>query len=101
MKSCYTKLLSPVRLAVLDNCDYYGIGRIITRVNVPKEFRGKGVASQLLDECCKDADNEQVILYLEIYPSDGLGYDELEAFYMRRNFKRWRGLYRRRPNTRN
>ena len=88
---------SPTRIAVLDACDYYGLGQIITRINVPKEFRGQGIASKLLRECCQKADQAGTMLFLEIAPSDGLGYDALVAFYTRYGFKPWRGIYRRRP----
>lgn len=100
LKTCYITRLSPVRIAILDCCDYYGLGYIITRINVPKDFRGAGHASALLRQCTDAADSEHVRLFLEISPSDGLNYEQLEQFYMRHGFRRWKGIYRRDPIAR-
>lgn len=97
MKSCY--MIPDVR-AIADVCDYYGIGRIITRINVPLEHRHKGYAHELLQQILDDADKEHINLYLEISPSDGLTYQELEAWYMRHGFHYWKGIYRRRAAAR-
>lgn len=97
MKSAYYIRLSPLRIAILDNCDYYNMGRIITRINVPRDYRGKGHARELLRQICADADLEQVNLWLEISPSDGLDYAQLEAWYLRHSFKNLGGIYRRKP----
>jgi GNAT superfamily N-acetyltransferase len=65
-------------------------GWLITRVEVNRRHRGKGVASRLLDEVCADADRERATLLLAIEPDGtGLGFEELEAFYRRRGFIRW------------
>lgn len=96
MRPGYYRKLSDTALAVLDLCDYYGTGLIITRISVPSACRGHGYASALLDECCSDADLDRIDLYLEISPSDGLDYYELEAWYGRRGFVNLGGMYRRR-----
>lgn len=87
MKTYFYEKLSPRALAVIDLCDYYGEGFIITRINVPKEFRNKGVASKLLQRVLDEADKEKINLWLEISASDGLNYDQLEAWYKRHGFK--------------
>lgn len=89
--------LSGTRIAIADLVDYYGRGKIITRINVPAEFRGKGHGTALLKQIIEDADREKIALYLEIQSSDGLSYDELEAWYKRHGFKNWEGsgIYRR------
>jgi predicted GNAT family acetyltransferase len=98
MRSCYYhKLTNPPRIAVLDCCDYYGEGRIITRINVPKTHRGHGYATLVLRQCLADADREGITLYIEISPSDGLDYDQLENWYWRHGFRYHGGIYRRRP----
>lgn len=96
MKSCYYRKLDGLSLAVLDNCDYYGDGRIITRINVPKKYRGQGHGTALLKECIADADKEGITLWLEIAESGGLSYDELEAWYKRHGFT-GHMIYMRRP----
>jgi predicted GNAT family N-acyltransferase len=101
MKSCYHILLSPAKTAILDNCDYYGLGRIITRINVPEGFRGKSVGTNLLTQIMKDADEEGVRLFLEISPSGGLSAEQLQDWYQRHGFFSWLGIYRRNPKVSN
>lgn len=72
MKPCYMVKLSGTRIAIADLVDYYGRGKIITRINVPAEFRGKGHGTALLKQIIEDADREKIALYLEIQSSDGL-----------------------------
>jgi GNAT superfamily N-acetyltransferase len=99
MKTSYYKLLSPVKLAVLDVCPFED-GFLIPRINVPMAFRGLGHASALLRECTNDADSENVPLYLTTSPSDGLDYKQLEQFYMRNGLLPWHTMYRRAPIAR-
>lgn len=68
----------------------------ITRINVPEKFRGNGLGSKLLDEILADADAEGQALQLEILPSGPLDYDQLEAWYKRRGFRRTVGGYMKR-----
>lgn len=83
--------------AIADLCDYYGKGLIITRINVPKAARGKGIGTKLLLEILKEADESRTTLYLEIQSSDGLDRDQLEAWYERHGFKQFiTGMWRRR-----
>jgi predicted GNAT family N-acyltransferase len=77
--------------------DYYGIGKMITRINVPMMHHGEGHGTKVLAQILKDADAEKVNLYLEISPSDGLDYYQLEAWYLRHGFRHWMGVYRRKP----
>jgi GNAT superfamily N-acetyltransferase len=86
-------------MAILDTVDYYGRGRIITRINVPVEFTGKGHGRDLLAQVIADADRDGVTLFLEIFSTGAMLYDELEAWYMRHGFKRWKGVYRRVPEV--
>ena len=88
MKTCFwQKLTEPTGLAIADLCDYYNKGMIITRINVPKEHRGKGIARALLQEILTEADKNKVKLYLEIQSSDGLTAEQLAAWYRRHGFK--------------
>ena len=48
MRSCYTESLSPTRLAIADVVDYYGLGKLITRINVPMdEARGSRMVATM------------------------------------------------------
>jgi len=95
MKSGYYEKLDATSLAVLDNCPYYNMGTIITRINVPARHRSKGVASKLLRAIITDADKEREDLWLEISPSDGLDYEALAAWYRRYGFVDRGGIFHR------
>lgn len=99
MRSCFIKQVSAIHIAILDLCPFNEDGMLVTRVNVPKSFRGKGHASELLWKCCKEADKEGVTLYLTIMPSDGLTFHQLQRFYERYGFEYWNDLWRRLPNS--
>lgn len=99
MQSMYTIQLSPTHLAILDcwkNTDGY---YIVTRINVPKEFRGCGSGTKLLKMFLDDADKEGVDIVLWVLESDGLSSDELTKWYKRHGFVDFRDqLLIRRPN---
>lgn len=90
------KLENPTGLAILDYDEHYGPDWYVTRINVPRAHRGKKLGSQLLDRCLALADKEKKIVWLEIQPSDGLNYNELEAWYLRHGFNGFM-IYQRRP----
>jgi GNAT superfamily N-acetyltransferase len=63
---------------------------LITRVEVRAKHRGKGVASALMMKVLRDADREQVTLYLTVDPDGtGLDFDSLWRWYERLGFKAW------------
>lgn len=98
----YYEETGTVRIAVLDLSRYYGQGYIISRINVPFDCRGQGFGTKLLKRITDAADREGQILWLEIQESDGLTYDQLEAWYKRHGFKWYRGtmgVMRRLPNS--
>ena len=97
MKNCYIIRLSSYRIAIADLTDYYNEGMMLTRINVPKEFRNIKYGTELLGAILTDADKDKVTLFLEISPSDGLDYDQLERWYLNHGFKHWKGIYRRKP----
>lgn len=99
MRSCFIAKTSATRIAIADVCDYYGQGYIITRINVPEGERGKGIGNKLLKEILNAADEEGMNLFLEIKPSGEMNYGDLEAWYCRNGFKKWNGMYRRRPDV--
>lgn len=59
----------------------------VTRINVPREFRGQGNGTKILKLILADADREQITLQLEPSPSDGLDYDQLVVWYKCHGFK--------------
>lgn len=72
----------------------------ITRVFVPLEHRGAGIANEMMLRVLADADESHTTLVLEIVPdeSEGLSYEALEAWYRRLGFKYNKyGLMVRRP----
>ena len=71
----------------------------ITRINVPREFRSKGVGTKMLEEILTDADIAQITLQLEPRPSDGLNYTQLKNWYRGHGFKMTQqGYMKRRPS---
>ena len=86
MKNCYTIVITRTAMAILDLVTYED-GLLITRINVPKEFRSKGVGRALLKRVLKDADRTVTKLYLFVSPSDGQDFSNLSAWYIRHGFK--------------
>jgi len=86
--SLYIKLEEPLGLAVLDTVAYLEEGWfIITRLNVPKPHRGKGVARKLMELACANADLYGHRILLEVTPSDELNYEQLVNFYTKFGFE--------------
>lgn len=98
MPNCFfRKLTDPVGLANIQLDDYYGRGMQITRIRVPEEHRRKGIAREMLKECCAAADQHNVILFLEIVPSGKMTWEDLERWYISFGFRHWHGTYIRKP----
>jgi predicted GNAT family N-acyltransferase len=89
MKTCYTILVAPSKIAIADLVPPGELTRswTITRIDVPEKFRGKGHGSTLLWSIGRDADRELRSLQLEPSPSDGLDYDALVRWYQRYGFR--------------
>jgi len=103
LQSCFTIKLSDYQCAIADLCEYYGKGYLLTRVNVPAEFRGKGYATQLLKQVLAAADEAQITLLLEVAPGIGssMTAEQLRAWYSRHGFLDWKGIMRRKPHIPN
>lgn len=99
MKTTFIVNLSSTRIAIADLMEYND-GMLLTRINVPKTFRGKGIGSKLLKQIIDEADKEKVKLYLTISPSDGLDFEQLEKWYYRFGFRQFAvpGFMLRRKN---
>jgi len=104
MKSTYTIKLHPkhdprrgaVRLAIADVCEIED-NYWICRINVPKEWRGQGIGTELLQEIIADADRGKVTLYLDILASGGLTYDQLARWYYGYGFRFLENCWIRKP----
>lgn len=97
MSSCYVDYTTR---SIADLVDYYGLGMLITRINVPPKERGKGAGRKLLSAILADADRTRTTLFLEIVPTGGLTEEQLKAWYERNGFVYWKGVMRRRPRWR-
>jgi len=91
VKTRYIIEINPMKIAIADLNAPTGFRRhwTITRLNVPDEYRGFGHGTALLQKIVDDADDEQEIIQLMIYPSGPMDYDQLESWYKRYGFK-WR-----------
>jgi len=89
MKTCYTLRIDPTNIAIADLVKPGELTRdwTITRINVPRGHRGRGIGRALLREILAQADYEGVRLQLEVAPSDGLNYEQLVAWYDRYGFR--------------
>ena len=83
MDNCY---VDPEHNAIADLIRYRD-GKLLTRINVPREHRGRGIASKLLKRITADADRTGTTLYAWVSPSDGLGENALSAWYRRNGFR--------------
>lgn len=73
----------------------------ITRINVPDNYRGLGLGSQMLKRILEDADSEGVAIQLEPSPSGPLSYSSLVDWYARYGFRFETTGYMRRAPRRN
>jgi hypothetical protein len=93
MNTCY---IDAATRSIADLVDFYLGGLLLTRINVPREHRGKGHARTLLARILADADCEGVTLWLEVNASDGLSRPQLIAWYERQGFQHHEeGLWQR------
>lgn len=96
MKNSYYVRLSSTEIGILDLCPVEkGRGLIITRINIPEKFRGRGHGSRLLSEVLADADREQIPLFLEILATGPLNRDDLMKWYARHGFRGSDPMFRR------
>ena len=89
MRSCYADMdtraiVDFISLPDIDggSSDQY----LLTRINVPKAYRGKGAARKLMALVLEEADREKATIFLEICPSDGLGFNALLRWYRKLGF---------------
>lgn len=88
MKSSYYQQIGN-KLAVVDlwnDCIEPGPASMITRVNVPAEYRRQGIATRLMNQVLSDADKDGVTLVLEINPYGEMSWNQLASWYTRLGF---------------
>lgn len=66
-------------------------GVVLTRINVPSRYRGKGHGSDILKRVLADADATNTRIFLEPAASGGLDQDSLIEWYQRHGFKWMKG----------
>ena len=83
ISECYfhRRTRSIADLVLLNNYDM-----LITRINVPIQYRMAGLGSKILREICKDADRQRVNLVVEPVASGGLTQKSLTDWYERHGF---------------
>lgn len=64
----------------------------ISRINVHRQYRGKGHGTRLLRAACEFADKNQYDLHLFVSASDGLDNNQLLAWYKRHGFRSHRSV---------
>lgn len=86
----------------VNNRELCGVeGYYITRLIVPEEIRGQGVASSMMTELVKLADDKEVSLVLEVNSYGSLTHEELIKFYEKYGFSEsaeQEGVYIRKAN---
>lgn len=70
----------------------------IVSVFVGGGHRKKGLGRELMDMVMADADRENVVLYLTIYPSGKMSNVALRKWYKRLGFDRWKRVSDPDPN---
>lgn len=58
----------------------------VNRINVPRRWRGRGIARKLVTKVLEDADREKITLVLDINPYGDMDYKALKAWYERLGF---------------
>jgi ribosomal protein S18 acetylase RimI-like enzyme len=91
IKNCFYTKLGGMNIAIADIVPYMR-GYIITRINVPSQYRGQGYGRELLLQILEEADKHDLPLYLEVSPSGGLDYLDLVAWYTRHGFRQKMGI---------
>lgn len=102
MKMCFAIQIGRAACAILDlfedkDMHPYPNALCITRINVPRTFRGQGYGSRLLKDALYAADAEGVTLVLQVCSSGPMTDEELEHWYMRHGFVKERYFMVRQP----
>lgn len=88
MRECYVLTMPSGRIAIADLTQVGRKRYYLNRINVPEPHRGEGFGSELLRIVLEDADDENVTIELEVYPSGPLDAQTLTDWYVRNGFKK-------------
>lgn len=83
MKMCYE---IPEARAILDISQWSNSHYLICGIDVPSPFRKRGYGTQLMNEVCKEADSNKVILFLTVASSGEMSDEELMDWYKKFDF---------------
>ena len=81
--------LSYVSSACLDTVcmnDSLGRGLLVTRVSVPRSWRGRGIGTDMMKNLCDHADRIRIPLYLFCMSSGEMNERDLADWYRRMGF---------------
>ncbi len=91
MKHCFTLKCCNHHIAIADlSTDFYSgtpSQLYLSRINVPGDHIGQGFGRTLMHQVLDAADDEAITLALELNPTYGLSFDQLEAWYRRLGFE--------------
>jgi GNAT superfamily N-acetyltransferase len=86
MNSSYSEVCGTHHLAIVDLSQVGSTLWEINRVNVPAQYRGKGIASRLMARTLADADKEGITLRLVINAYGDMSFSDLYHWYERLGF---------------
>lgn len=85
MQTTYLEQVAPYRVAIADLSRSEGYW-VIHRINVPQEYRRRGVGTTLLHRILHDADASRTTLALHPFGSGGMRTTQLASWYRRHGF---------------
>jgi predicted GNAT family N-acyltransferase len=100
--------LSKIRIGILDIVPVYytdpnklnmlGLQEcLVSRINIPSEFRGQGHGTTLLNSCLQYADDNKLVLLIEVSSSGDMTNTQLTNWYRKFGFLDSEGLLVRLP----
>jgi GNAT superfamily N-acetyltransferase len=70
---------------------------LVSRINIPSEFRGQGHGTTLLNSCLQYADDNKLVLLIEVSSSGDMTNTQLSNWYRKFGFVDSEGLLVRLP----
>ncbi len=88
MKPMYYRMIRG-RAAVSDLVEIESGVFLVTRLNVPKELRKRGIGTSIMNEITSDADKDGIVLKIEPspYPDSDMSRKQLVNYYKKFGFK--------------
>jgi GNAT superfamily N-acetyltransferase len=60
--------------------------RLISRIQIPEEFRGKGIGTYLMDTICQIADRQDYVMYIHLFQIQKRSRKRFISFLNKYNF---------------